>query len=110
MHLYPSIEHGGMQIELNNVHFLHIVKPRTEGECLGQSCRWFKGKPTAECFRLGVLPHCSPMLKEEKKRTEREAMEDEMFWLTGSPMKTTKQRARLKELAEMLKENEIDEI
>jgi hypothetical protein len=40
-----------------------------------------------------------------KPRTEREAMEDEMFWLTGSPMKTTKQRARMKELAEMLREN-----
>jgi hypothetical protein len=64
MNLYPSIEHGGMQIELNNVHFLHIVKPRTE----------------------------------------REAMEDEMFWLTGSAMKTTKQRARLKELVEQLRE------
>jgi hypothetical protein len=68
MHLYPSIEHGGMQIELNNVQKMHIVKPRTE----------------------------------------REAMEDEMFWLTGSPMKTTKQRARIKELAEQLKEMSIE--
>jgi hypothetical protein len=66
MHLYPSIEHGGMPVELSN----------------GKS----------------VL----------KPQTEREKMEDEMFWLTGSAMHTTKQRARLKELAEQLKEMSIE--
>jgi hypothetical protein len=66
MHLYPSIEHGGMQIELSNGK--SVIKPRTE----------------------------------------REAMEDEMFWLTGSPMQTTKNRARIQELAEQLKEMSIE--
>lgn len=36
-------------------------------ECLGESCKWFKSKPDATCFKQGVLPRCSPSLKAKKK-------------------------------------------
>lgn len=33
-------------------------------ECLGKGCRWFEGKADSRCFKLGVLPRCSPDLKQ----------------------------------------------
>jgi len=35
-------------------------------KCLGENCRWFNDRH-ANCFNVGVLPHCSSTLKSEMK-------------------------------------------
>jgi len=39
----------------------------TKGECLGNSCRFYIEKPDNICFKQGVLPRCSPELKQRRK-------------------------------------------
>ena len=34
--------------------------------CLGNSCRFYREKPDAICFKQGVFPGCSPRLKQER--------------------------------------------
>ena len=41
-----------------------------EGYCLGNSCRFYKEKPDAICFKQGVLPRCSPALKQARMKLD----------------------------------------
>ena len=43
-----------------------------KSHCLGNACRWYEGKPTSLCGRVGVLPHCGYELKRERKEQEGE--------------------------------------
>ena len=45
----------------------------TEGECLGRSCRFYIGRDSFTCFKLGVLPRCSPSLKEKRIKLDNTA-------------------------------------
>ena len=45
----------------------------TKGECLGHNCRFYNEKPDAICFKQGVLPRCSPELKEARKKLDKAA-------------------------------------
>lgn len=43
----------------------------TKGEyCLGDACRWYNQKSDAICFKQGVLPRCSPELKQVRKKLD----------------------------------------
>jgi len=42
----------------------------TKGECLGHSCRFYYEKPDNICFKQGVLPRCSPKLKQERRKLD----------------------------------------
>jgi len=48
----------------------------TKGEyCLGNSCRFYNESPDAICFKQGVLPHCSPELKQRRKSIDNSAVD-----------------------------------
>jgi hypothetical protein len=43
----------------------------TKGEyCLGNSCRFYKANIDAVCFNEGVLPKCSPALKQARMKLD----------------------------------------
>jgi len=78
--------------------------------CLGNSCRFYNEKPDAICFKQGVLPKCSPELRQTRKKLDTsspdmyEALEDLVHgFLAASEMAGLSEDLRTKELAAAVK-------
>ena len=51
------------------------MDPTKEEYCLGNSCRFYREKPDAICFKQGVLPECSPALKQVRTKLDNTSVE-----------------------------------
>ena len=56
-------------------HQWEVKRMYIEGECLGGSCRFYYVQPDMICFKQGVLPRCSPGLKNKRKELDAAAPE-----------------------------------